>query len=167
MRWQRRVLLVTGALAVLLAVPGAAAADEMYLGLRSVDCSGVTVSGSGLPASTNVTVTVLDSVHRRQLDRRAVTTSAGGTFVWRSRVSLSGLRSVRAVVARAGESRPIAWAEHQVPTACPLAYTGPGPVVPMLGLSLSSLILGFLLLTAVSYMGHHFGLHQGRHVAAR
>jgi hypothetical protein len=171
MRWQRRFLLVAGAFAVLSVAPAAASADEMYLGLRNVNCSGVTVSGSGLPASTELSVTVLDSAHRRQLDRHVVTTSASGSFVWRSRMSLSGLRSVRAVVARTGESTPIAWTDHQVPTACPLAYTGAGPVIPMVGLSFSSIVLGFLLLTAVSYrgrhLGRHLGLHQGRHAAAR
>lgn len=152
---------------MLSAVPSAALADEMYLGLRSVDCSGVTVSGSGLPASTDVTVTVLDSVHVRQLDRHAVTTSASGAFIWRARTSLSGLRSVRAVVARVGASTPIVWTDHSVPTACPLANTGAGPAVPLMGLGLSSIVTGFLLLTAFAYRGRHLGFYHGRHIAAR
>lgn len=167
MRWLKRCLLVAAALGMLSAVPSAALADEMYLGLRSVDCSGVTVSGSGLPASTDVTVTVLDSVHLRQLEHHAVTTSASGSFIWRARTSLSGLRSVRAVVARVGTSTPIAWSDHSVPTACPLAYTGAGPVVPLVGLGLSAIVMGFLLLTAFSYRGRHLGFYQGRHIAAR
>jgi hypothetical protein len=168
MRWLRRCLLVAGALALLPAIPSAATtADEMYLGIRNVDCSGVTVSGRGLPASTQVTVTVLDGVNRRQIDHKALTTSAGGAFVWRARMSLSGLRTVRAVVARTGASTPIAWTDHQVPTPCPLANTGGGPVVPLVGIGLSSVVVGLLLLTAFAYRGRHLGLYQGRHIAAR
>ncbi len=167
MRWLKRCLLVAAALGMLSALPSAALADEMYLGLRSVDCSGVTVSGSGLPASTDVTVTVLDSVHQRQLERHAVTTSASGAFVWRARTSLSGLRSVRAVVARVGASTPIVWTDHSVPTACPLANTGAGPVVPLVSMGLTSIMMGFLLVTAFSYQGRHLGFYQGRHIAAR
>jgi hypothetical protein len=165
MRWLRRCLLIAGALAMLSAVPVAAAADEMYLGLRDVDCTGATVSGNGLPASTHVTVTVLDGTSKRQLDRHAVTTSATGGFTWRARVSLSGLNSVRAAVARPGASAPIAWTEHQVPTACPLAYTGAGPVLPMVGIGTASIVAGFLILMAFTYRGRHLGVYQGRHLA--
>jgi hypothetical protein len=165
MRWLRRGLLIVGALTMLSAIPVAAAADEMYLGLRDVDCTGATVSGSGLPAGTQVTVTVLNGTNKRELDRHQLTTSASGGFTWRSRTSLSGLNSVRAVVAKAaGAGAPIAWTDHQVPTACPLAYTGAGPVLPLVGLGLSSIVVGFLLLTAFSYKGRHL-LYQGRHVA--
>jgi hypothetical protein len=164
MRWLRRGLLIVGALAMLSAMPAAAAADEMYLGLRDVDCTGATVSGSGLPASTQVTVTVLNGTNRRELDRHQLTTSASGGFTWRSQTSLSGLNSVRAVVAKVGASGPIAWTDHQVPTACPLAYTGAGPALQLVGLGLSSIVVGFLLLTAFSYKGRHL-LYQGRHVA--
>lgn len=165
MRWLRRCLPVVGALAMLAAVPAAAAADEMYLGLRDVDCTGATVSGSGLPASTHVTVTVLDGANRRELDRHALTTSASGGFTWRTRVSLSGLSSVRAAVAKPGASTPIAWTEHQVPTACPLAYTGAAPVVPMVGIGMSSIAIGFLIVMAFAYKGRHVAVYQGRHIA--
>jgi len=166
-RWLWRCLLVVGALAVLSGVASAAWANETYLGLHSVDCTGVTVSGGGLPANTAVTVTVQDAANRRELERAALTTSASGAFTWRARVSLSGLRSVRAVVTRAGAGTPIAWTDHQVPTACPLAYTGAGTVVSLAGMALSSIVFGFLLLTAVSYSGPQLGLYRGRHVAAR
>jgi hypothetical protein len=167
MRWLRRCLLVAGALAMLLALASPASADEMYLGIRNVDCSGVTVSGSGLPASTHVTVTVLNAVDRRELEHQALTTSASGAFLWRARMSLSGLRTVRAVVARPGASTPIAWTDHQVPAACPLVNTGAGPAVPLMGMGLSSIVVGLLLLGAFAYRGRHLGVYQGRHIAAR
>ena len=166
MRWFLRFLVVVGALVPLLGVASSASA-ETSLTLRNVDCSGVTVSGGGLPPSTSVSVTLLDSTHRNQLARQAVTTTASGAFMWRARVSLSGLRSVRAVVSRPGQAAPIVWTEHRVPTACPLVNTGAGPVLPLVGFSLASIVFGFLLLTAISYQGRHLGLYQGRHVAAR
>jgi hypothetical protein len=73
---------------------------------------------------------------------------------------------VRAVVTREGASTPIAWAEHSVPKPCPLVNTGADQAVPLAGLALNSIVLGFLLLTAVSYR-IRVGLYQGRHVAAR
>ncbi len=162
-------LAVAAILALLVALPSAApgAPAELFLGVRNIDCSGVTVSGSGLPASTDVSVTLLDGVHLRELARQSITVSAGGAFTWRTRVSLSGLRSVRAVVTRPGMAPPVAWAEHVVPSACPLAHTGSGHALPLAGFSLSSIVLGFLLLTAFAYKGRHLGVYQGRHVAAR
>jgi hypothetical protein len=164
-RWLSRFVVVTGAFAVLCSMPAAASADEMYLGLKSVTCSGLTVSGSGLPAATSVSVTLLDSVHKRQLDRQALSTSASGAFTWHARVALSGLRSVRAVVSRTGATSPIAWTDHTVPTACPLAYTGAGATLPLIALGLLALTAGFLMLTAFAYRGRHVGVYRGRHLA--
>jgi hypothetical protein len=167
MRSLRHCLFVAWPLALLLMLPSAASADEMYLGIRNVECSGVTVSGSGLPASTQVSVKLMNGVTRHQLEQRTLTTSASGAFLWRAHVSLSGLRTVRAAVARSGASTPIAWTEHQVPSACPLVNTGVGRSAPLVGLGLTSILLGLLLLTAFSYRGRHLGVYQGRHLAAR
>jgi hypothetical protein len=164
--WLRRFLVVTGAFAMLSSVAAAASADEMYLGLRSVTCSGLTVAGNGLPANTRVSVALVDSVHRRQLDRRVLSTSASGAFAWKARVSLSGLRSVRAVVSRTGATSPIAWTDHTVPTACPLVNTGAGRARQLVGLGLVSLVVGILMVTAFAYRGRHVGVYQGRHLAA-
>jgi hypothetical protein len=166
-RWLSRFVVVTGALAMLSSIPTAASADEMYLGLRSVTCSGLTVTGSGLPPSTRVSVTLLDSVHGRQLDRRALSTSASGAFTWQARVALSGLRSVRALVSRTGATSPIAWTDHTVPTACPLAYTGAGGTLPLIVVGLVSLLVGSMMVTAFGYRGRHVGVYRGRHMAAR
>jgi hypothetical protein len=35
------------------------------------------------------------------------------------------------------------------------------------GIGLSSVVAGLLLLTAFAYRGRHLGLYQGRHIAAR
>jgi hypothetical protein len=73
------------------------------------------------------------------------------------------MRRVRAVI-RAGGTRPLAWTEQSVPSACPLATTGPNRSLPLVGVGLSSVTLGVLLLIAFSYQGRH--LAPGRHLAA-
>jgi hypothetical protein len=166
MRWQRRCLVLVGILVVLAAPAASAASAETFLGLRNLDCSGVTVSGAGLPHSTPVVVTLTDA-RRQPLQRQPLETSSTGSFTWSTRISLSGLRAVRAVVTREGASAPIAWAEHSVPRACPLVNTGADRSMPIAGLALSSIVLGFLLLTAVTYRISVGLFYQGRHVSAR
>jgi hypothetical protein len=161
----RGCLVVVATLAIVAVASVSAASAQTSLTLRNVGCNGVTVSGAGLPASAPLTVT-LTSLQGRTLERRPLTTSPGGSFRWSARISLSGLRSVRAVVTRAGVSTPIAWAEHSVPRPCPLVNTGADHALPLAGLALSSILLGLLLLTALS--GRiRLGRYQGRHVAAR
>ncbi len=161
----RRFLVVVATLAVLAVASVSTASAQTSLSLRDVGCNGVTVSGAGLPPSSPVTVT-LTNLQRRTLERQPLTTSPSGSFIWSTRISLSGLRSVRAVVTRAGVSTPIAWAEHSVPRPCPLVNTGADHALPLAGLALSSIVLGFLLLTALSDK-IRLGRYQGRHVAAR
>jgi hypothetical protein len=163
------------AVLAMLAVPGPAAAAT-YVGLRGLTCEGVTTVGSGLPASTRLDVAVVDPASRRTLAHGRPTTSAAGAFQWRAQVSLSGMRKVRAVI-RDGDAgaTPLAWAEQSVPSACPLAATGPDRTLPLVGLGFSSVTLGVLLLVAFSYQGRHLpvpGRHlatpyRGRHLAIR
>ncbi len=162
-----RCLVVVATLAVLAAasISVSTASAQTSLILRNVDCSGVTVSGAGLPPSAPITVT-LTNLQRRTLERQPLTTSPSGSFTWSTRISLSGLRSVRAVVSRAGANSPIAWTEHSVPRPCPLVNTGADHAMPLAGLALSSIVLGVLLLTGLSRK-IRLGRYQGRHVAAR
>jgi hypothetical protein len=166
MQWPRRCLLLAAALAVpvLASVPSGSA--ETFLGLRNIDCNGVTVSGAGLPAEAPLVVTLTDP-QQRPLVRQSLTTNASGAFTWSKRISLSGLRAVRAIVSRPGASVPIAWTEHSVPTPCPLVRTGADHAAPLAGLALSSIVLGLLLLNAISYKGRHIGGYKGRHAAVR
>jgi hypothetical protein len=166
MQWPRRCLVLVGVLAVLGAPAASAASAETFLGVRNIDCSGVTVSGAGLPHSAPVVVTLTDS-RRQPLQRQPLETSPSGSFTWRTRISLSGLRAVRAVVTRADAGTPIAWAEHSVPRPCPLVTTGADRSMPIAGLALSSIVLGFLLLTAVTYRISIGLFYRGRHVATR
>jgi hypothetical protein len=151
------------AVLAVLAAPGPAAAAT-YVGLRGLTCEGVTTVGTGLPAGTRLDVAVVDPASRRTLARGQPTTSADGAFQWRAQVSLSGMRRVRAVI-RAGGARPLAWAEQSVPSACPLAATGPDRTMPLVGVGFSSVTLGVLLLVAFSYQGRHVAT-PGRHLAA-
>jgi hypothetical protein len=169
-RWRRAA--ATAGIAVILAVlaaPGPAAAAT-YVGLRGLSCEGVTTIGTGLPASTRLDVAVVDPVSKRTLARGRPSTSAAGEFEWRAQVSLSGMRRVRAVIRAGGAgSTPVAWAEQSVPSACPLAATGPDRTLPLFGVGLSSVALGMLLLMLAffyqSYQGRHVAT-PGRHLAA-
>jgi hypothetical protein len=178
-RWRRAAATAGFAVLALLAAPGPAAAAT-YVGLRGLTCEGVTTVGTGLPASTRLDVAVVDPTSKRTLARGRPTTSAAGEFEWRAQVSLSGMRKVRAVIRDGGAGdRPLAWAEQMVPSACPLAATGPDRAVPLVGVGISSVALGMLLLimafTYQSYQGRHVatpGRHlatpyRGRHLATR
>jgi hypothetical protein len=161
-RWRRAAATAGIAVLAVLAAPGPAAAAT-YVGLRGLTCEGVTTVGTGLPASTSLDVAVVDPTSKRVLARGRPATSAAGDFEWRAQVSLSGMRQVRAVIrAGGGSSRPLAWAEQSVSSACPLAATGPGSTLPLAGASLSSVALGVLLLM----MAFFYQSYQGRHVAA-
>jgi hypothetical protein len=158
MRWLRAVAVALPVFALLAVARPAAAVT--YIGLHDVTCDGATAEGTGLPQRTRLDVALVDPASRRTLARGRPTTSAAGAFEWRAQVSLSGLRRVRAVI-RAGDARPLAWAEQSVPSACPLAATGPDRTLPLAGVGVSSVALGVLLLM----MAFSYQSYQGRHVA--
>ena len=162
-RWRRAAATAGFAVLAVLAAPGPAAAAT-YVGLRGLTCEGVTTVGAGLPAATRLDVALVDPASKRTLAHGQPTTSAAGAFQWRAQISLSGMRRVRAVI-RAGGARPLAWTEQSVPSPCPLAATGPDRTLPLVGVGLSSLTLGVLLLVAFSYQGRHLAT-PGRHLAA-
>lgn len=172
-RWRRATAGAVLVTLALLAAPGPAGAMT-YVGLHDLTCDGVTTEGTGLPAATRLDVALVDPVSRRTLARGQPTTSAAGAFEWRAKLSMSGMRKIRAVIRRPGAA-PLAWAEQAMPSACPLASTGPDRTLPLVGVGLSSLTLGMLLLVAFSYQGRHLatpGRHlaapyRGRHLAAR
>jgi hypothetical protein len=172
-RWRRATPGAVLVILALLVAPGPASAMT-YVGLHDLTCDGVTTEGTGLPAGTRLDVALVDPVSKRTLVRGQPTTSAAGAFEWRARVSFSGMRRVRAVIRRPGAA-PLAWTEQSLPAACPLARTGPDRTLPLVGVGLSSLTLGVLLLVAFSYQGRHLATpaqhlatpYRGRHLAAR
>jgi hypothetical protein len=162
-RWRRAATIGLTALALLAAARPAGAVT--YVGLHDLTCEGATTEGTGMPERARLDVALVDPASDRTLSRGRVTTSADGTFEWRSQVSLSGMREVRAVVRRPGQSTPLAWVEHSLARACPLASTGPDRTWPLIGVGLSSFTLGLLVLIAFAYQGRHIG-PPGRHLAA-
>lgn len=163
MRWRRAATIGLTALALLaLARPAAAVT---YVGLHDLTCEGATTEGTGMPTDARLDVALVDPASDRTLTRGQVTTSASGSFEWRAQVSLSGMREVRAVVRRPGQSRPLAWVEHSLARGCPLASTGPNRTLPLVGVGLSAFTLGILVLIAFAYQGRHTG-PEGRHLAA-
>ena len=164
MRWRRAASIGLSALALMTLAPAASAVT--YVGLHDLTCGGATTEGTGMPKEASLEVALVDPASDRTLTRGRVDTSASGTFEWRARVSLSGMREVRAVVRRPGQDRPLAWVEHSLARACPLATTGPDDrTLPLVGVGLSSLTLGVLVLVAFAYQGRHAS-PGGRHLAA-
>ena len=162
MLWRRAATIGLTAF-VLLAVAQPASAVT-YVGLHDLTCEGATTEGTGMPEDARLDVALVDPASDRTLTRGQVTTSASGTFEWRATVSLSGMREVRAVVRRPGQSAPLAWVEHSLARACPLASTGPNRTLPLVGVGLSSFALGVLVLIAFAYQGRHTS-PVGRHLA--
>jgi hypothetical protein len=154
-----------GLAALLLAALARPAVGVTYIGLHDLTCEGATTEGTGLPARTSLAVALVDPASKRTLTRGRVTTSASGTFEWRAKVALSGMRKVGAVVTRPGQQAPLAWVEHSLARACPLASTGPDRTLPLVGVGVSSFTLGMLLLVAFAYRGRHRAA-AGRHLAA-
>jgi hypothetical protein len=163
MRWRGAATIGLTALALLAVAQPAAGAT--YVGLHDLTCDGATTEGSGLPERTGLEVALVDPATQRTLASDRVTTSATGTLEWRADVSLSGMRKVSAVVKRPGQAAPLAWVEHSLARACPLAGTGPNRTLPLVGVGLSSFTLGVLLLVAFAYQGRHAAV-GGRHLAA-
>jgi hypothetical protein len=163
MRWRRAATIGLTAFALLAVAQPARAVT--YVGLHDLTCAGATTEGTGMPEDARLDVALVDPASDRTLTRGQVTTSASGTFEWRAKVSLSGMRSVRAVVRRPGQDDPLAWVEHSLARACPLASTGPNRTLPLVGVGLSSFTLGVLVLLAFAYQGRH-ARPEGRHLAA-
>ena len=163
MRWRRAA--TAGMTAVALLMIARPAGAVTYVGLHDLTCEGATTEGTGMPERQRLEVALVDPASDRTMSRGRVTTSGSGTFEWRAKVSLSGMREVRAEVRRPGQAKPLAWVEHSLARACPLARTGPNRTLPLVGVGLSSFTLGVLLLAAFAYQGRHLN-PGGRHLAA-
>jgi len=163
MRWRRAATIVLTALALVVVARPAGAMT--YVGLHDLTCEGATTEGTGMAKGARLEVALVDPASDRTLSRGRVTAGASGTFEWRARVSLSGMRELRAEVRRPGQAKPIAWVEQSLARACPLASTGPNRTLPLVGVGLSSFTLGVLVLVAFAYQGRHAS-PGGRHLAA-
>ena len=163
MPWRRAATI--GLVTVALLALARPAAAVTYVGIHDLTCAGATTDGTGMPNDARLDVALVDPASDRTLTRGQVTTSASGTFEWPAKVSLSGMREVRAVVRRPGQSTTLAWVEHSLARACPLASTGPNRTLALLGVGFSSFTLGVLVLVAFAYQGRHAS-PGGRHLAA-
>ena len=163
MRWRRAATIVLTALALVVVARPAGAMT--YVGLHDLTCEGAITEGTGMAKGARLEVALVDPASDRTLSRGRVTAGASGTFEWRAKVSLSGMREIRAEVRRPGQAKPVAWVEQSLARACPLASTGPNRTLPLVGVGLSSFALGVLVLIAFAYQGRHAG-SAGRHLAA-
>jgi hypothetical protein len=163
MLWRRAA--TVGLIALALLAAAQPAGGVTYVGLHDLTCEGATTEGTGMPERARLNVALVDPASDRTLSRASITTSASGTFEWRAKASLSGMRQVRAVIRRPGQTAALAWVEHSLARACPLASTGPNRTLPLVGVGLSAFTLGVLLLIAFAYQGRHLS-PGGRHLAA-
>jgi hypothetical protein len=162
MRWRRAATI--GLAVFALALVARPAGAMTYVGLHDLTCEGATTEGTGMAEGARLEVALVDPASDRTLSRGRVTAGASGTFAWRAKVSLSGLREVRAEVRRPGQAKPVAWVEQSLARGCPLASTGPSRTLPLVGVGLSTFTLGVLVLIAFAYQGRHAG-PAGRHLA--
>jgi hypothetical protein len=161
---RRSVLLASlAAMAVLLLAVPAAAAESLEV--LPAGCNQVTVAGSGLPASTALTVVVSDGFSGKALKQAAVTTGADGSFSVKVPVSLRGLAAVGAE-ARAG-GRILLGATHNLDnklrSQCggasagsgALPFTGPAQAYLLLAIGAGLLGVGGLMRASFAYHGRH------------
>ena len=158
MRWLRfpPVLGAVVLVGLTLAVPSwAAQPDHLHLDLALVGCGDVKVSGFELPASTSLDVRFQNAASGATLKRATATTGKDGSLSLDAKLPLTGVRTVRATVARTGAAKPFVFSELSISGECPLPFTGPARAPATAALGLSLLAAGTLLVGVSVYRGRH------------
>jgi hypothetical protein len=116
---------------VLALLPAAALAQpqgrEAQFALREVDCKGMTVVGTGLPAGTTVRLTLVNRDSGRVLLRRTVRASRRGGFAVRLAAPTNGVHGLRVLVTSAKGAR-LGYVDRTMARGAPLCrlpFTGP------------------------------------------
>jgi hypothetical protein len=161
MRWLRFPPALGAVVLVGLALAGPAAAqpDHLHLDLALVGCGNVKVSGFELPASTRLDVRFQNVASGAILQRVTATTGRDGSLSLDAKLPLTGVRTLRAAVARPGAAKPFVFSELSVSGECPLPFTGPARAPALAGLGLSLIVAGTMLVGV--------SVHRGRHRARR
>lgn len=156
-----RLLLVGGALAVLLLLPSAAAADAQVF-LEDMSCTGIGAEGEGLTKGVELALTLVNKDNGTVLSKQMVTTSPEGGFKTRLKANLNQVLGVRLVVATPAGSR-LLFTEHvmrnghamcSLPASGALPYTGsPNRTRVVLGVAAALVALGSVLVAAFAYRG--------------
>jgi hypothetical protein len=148
------------ALAVLLAIPSAAAAqrpDHLHLDVRNIGCDRVEVSGFELPADAQLALRYTDAGSGRVLHTTSVRTGPDGRLTSSAKVSLAGVRTLQVGVVRPGQAQPSVFGETMVAQRCRLPFTGPTTDRVLLLTGLTAALLGAAALVATTAT-------RGRHV---
>jgi hypothetical protein len=165
MRWLRFPPVLGAVVLVGLALAGPAAAqpDHLHLDLALVGCGQVKVTGFHLPASTRLDVRFQNGAGGAVLRRETATTAKDGSLTLDTKLPLTGVRTVRATVARPGTAKPFVFSELSISGECPLPFTGPARAPAIAGLGLSLLAVGAMLVGVTVYRGRHRAGHLPGH----
>ena len=132
-------------LGLLFAGPAAAQPDHFHLDLALAGCGEVKATAYELPKSARLDIRIQNAANGATLKRATVTTGKDGSLTLDAKVPLTGVRTVRATVARAGAAKPFAFSELTIPGECPLPFTGPTQAPAMGGLGLCLIAVGAML----------------------
>jgi hypothetical protein len=155
MRWLRfpPVLVAVVLVGLALAGPAAAQPDHLHLDLALVGCGQVKVTGFELPKHTRLDVRFQNAAGGATLARETVTTKADGSLSLDAKLALTGVRTLRATVARPGAAKPFVFSELSISGECPLPFTGPARAPLTAGLGLSLVAVGAILVGVSLYRG--------------
>ena len=142
-------------LGLLFAGPAAAQPDHFHLDLALAGCGQLKATAYELPKSTRLDIRIQNAANGATLRRATVTTGKDGSLTLDAKVPLTGVRTVRATVARAGAAKPFAFSELSISGECPLPFTGPARAPAATALGLCLLVAGAVLLRASAYRGRH------------
>ena len=165
MRWLRfpPVLAAVVLAGLALAGPAAAQPDHLHLDLALVGCGQVKVSGYELPAGTRLEVHFQNAASGVTLERQTATTAKDGSLGLEVKLPLTGVRTLRATVARPGAAKPFVFSELSVAGECPLPFTGPARAPATAGLGLSLVAVGGMLVAVSLSRGRHRAGHRRGH----
>jgi hypothetical protein len=169
---RRKLLLVIVTAALVLLAPATASAVEL-LEVNAVGCEGISVTGTGLPADANLTLTATNAFSGKALRTVTVTTSAAGAFRANMRAPLAGIAAVevralqgKKLVISSTEEFDAAQRGKCAAGTSALPFTGPSSTDMLLWTSSALVGAGLLLRMGFAYRGRHRTRpYQGRYAA--
>jgi hypothetical protein len=157
-RWLSFAPLAGAVLALGLLGAGPAAAqqgpDHLHVDLSLVGCGTLQASAFKLPPSSKLDLHFVNASSGVTLHKETLTSGADGTLTLKVKVPLTGVNTVRLIVAKSG-AKPFAFSELTIAGECPLPFTGPARAPGLAGLALVLIVAGGVLVSVTAYRGRH------------